>query len=111
MNGISTHKLFLISDYLISDYSSIVFDYMLLDKKILFYVPDLEDYVDDLGVYVDVRELGYPVCMNENQLVENILEYPTNNEVHQLNKNKFIEIQDGESVKRVIQLIESIIEE
>ena len=83
MNGISTHKLFLISDYLISDYSSIVFDCMILGKPILFYVPDLEEYMNDLGVYVDVRELGYPVCINEDQLIENIsftdfiLEYNT----------------------------------
>lgn len=109
MNGISTHKLFLISDYLISDYSSIVFDYMILGKPILFYVPDLEEYMNDLGVYVDVRELGYPVCINEDQLIENIIDYPTSKEIRKKNKNKFIEIQDGESVKRVIEFIESII--
>lgn len=107
MNGVSTHKLFLISDYLISDYSSIVFDYMILEKPILFYVPDLDEYMDDLGVYVDVRNLGYPICMNEDELIRNIKDYPTSKEVCLKNKNTFVEIQDGKSVERVIQLIES----
>ena len=36
-----THELFALSDSLISDYSSIVFDYSLLNKPLYFYTPDL----------------------------------------------------------------------
>lgn len=108
MNQESTYQLFNMSDMLISDYSSIVFDYMILDKPLLFYVSDLQEYMDDLGVYVDVRELGYPICMNEDELVLNIKEYPDLKDIHLENKNKFIEIQDGKSIERVIHLIESL---
>lgn len=110
MNKESTYQLFCISDYLISDYSSIVFDYMILEKPILFYVPDLEEYMQDLGVYVDVKELGFPVCMNEDDLIENIKNYSISSKVHQDNKNHFIEYQDGKSVERVIRFIELMIE-
>ena len=108
MNHISTYKLFCISDALISDYSSIVFDYMIFDKKLLFYVPDLEEYTEDLGVFVDIKELGYPICMNEDEIIQNIKSYPVSNETHLENRNKFIEFQDGKNVERIIKFIEDI---
>ena len=108
MNDESTYRLFCVSDYLISDYSSIVFDYMILNKPILFFVPDLEEYMSNVGVYVDVNKLGYPVCTSEDQIIENILSYPTSQEKHMENYNTFIEYQDGNSIKRVIEFIESI---
>lgn len=40
-----THELFALSDLLISDFSSIVFDYSILNKTMYFYVPDLNDYL------------------------------------------------------------------
>jgi hypothetical protein len=67
-----------------------------------------QEYMDDLGVYVDVRELGYPICMNEDELVLNIKEYPNLKDIHLKNKNRFIEIQDGKSIERVNHLIESL---
>lgn len=108
MNDESTYRLFCISDYLISDYSSIVFDYMILHKPILFFVPDLEEYMANVGVYVDICKLGYPVCRSENELVENILSYPTTKDNHIKNLNTFIEYQDGKSNQRVIEFIESM---
>lgn len=109
MNSISTYKLFCISDALISDYSSIVFDYMIFDKKLLFFVPDLKEYIRDLGVYVDITELGYPICVNEQQIIDNILNYPVAMEKHLENRNRFIEYQDGKNTKRIIEFIDSII--
>jgi len=83
---------------------------MVFDKKIIFYVPDLEEYIQDLGVYVDITQLGYPICKNENQIIESILDYPVTLEKHIENRNKFIEYQDGKNVERIIQFIERIIE-
>lgn len=108
MNDESTYRLFCVSDYLISDYSSIVFDYMILNKKILFFVPDLKEYMASVGVYVDIHELGYPVCTNEDEIIKNILSYPTMKQCHKKNLDTFIEYQDGKSNKRVIDFIESI---
>lgn len=108
MNQESTYKLFCVSDMLISDYSSIVFDYLILNKPLIFYVPDLEEYMSDLGVYVDVRTLGFPICMNEDEIIYSIQNYSVNKTIHKQNKNQFIEIQDGESTKRVIDWINQI---
>lgn len=44
-----------ISDALITDYSSLMFDYSLLDRPIVFHVPDLDDYVGrSRGAYFDL---------------------------------------------------------
>ena len=46
------NNLFLISDLLITDYSSVFFDYALLDKPILFFMYDREEYESNIrGVY------------------------------------------------------------
>src|SRR5699024_5114208 len=47
-------ELYLISDLLITDYSSVFFDYANLNRPILFYVYDIEEYRDQLrGFYID----------------------------------------------------------
>ena len=108
MNHEDTHELFCISDYLISDYSSIVFDFMILEKPILFYVPDLEQYSKDLGVFVDIRELGYPVCYSEKEAVQAIQSNWQDTHILKTTKNRFFDIQDGKSTLRVKQLVEKL---
>lgn len=50
-------SLMLISDALITDYSSVMFDYALLDRPMLFHVPDYDDYVgQSRGSYFDLAE-------------------------------------------------------
>ncbi|MEU0299620.1 CDP-glycerol glycerophosphotransferase family protein [Streptomyces sp. NPDC006175] len=47
-------ELFLAADALISDYSSLMFDYACLDRPIITYVPDWEAYRAARGTYVDL---------------------------------------------------------
>ena len=108
MNHEDTHELFCISDILISDYSSIVFDFMILEKPILFYVPDLEQYIQDLGVFVDIKQLGYPVCFREEDVVHFIQTHWADQDIFQKRKNQFFDIQDGKSTLRVIQLVNKL---
>lgn len=110
MNHEDIHQLFCIADYLISDYSSVVFDFMILEKPIIFFVPDLKEYIRDLGVFVDITTLPYPICNDEDEIKKNILQYPTSvNDMIEM-KNQFFDLQDGKSTKRVVQLIEMILE-
>jgi CDP-glycerol glycerophosphotransferase len=52
------NHLFRIVDLLITDYSSVMFDFALFGKPIVLYVPDLEDYRRTRGLYFDVCEKG-----------------------------------------------------
>jgi CDP-glycerol glycerophosphotransferase len=62
-------SLLLLADALITDYSSLMFDYALLDRPLLFFAPDLDDYVRSRGTYFDLRqEAPGPVLAEPEEL-------------------------------------------
>lgn len=63
-------ELFLVSDVLVTDYSSVFFDYALLRRPMIFHAYDLETYRDDLrGFYVDYEAtVPGPVTTTEDEL-------------------------------------------
>lgn len=75
-------ELYLITDILITDYSSVMFDYNILQRPIVFFTYDLEFYRDILrGMYLDFeREAPGPLVKNNEELVRYIKniekEYP-----------------------------------
>lgn len=70
-------ELYLVSDALITDYSSVMFDYALLKRPMFFYTYDLEEYRDQLrGFYFDfLSEAPGPVVCTTKDLTQAILTY------------------------------------
>ena len=70
----SINELYIVSDLMITDYSSTMFDYANLKRPMLFYMYDLDEYEGEVrGFYMDVqKELPGPIVMQENELVETI---------------------------------------
>ena len=66
--------LFLIADALITDYSSVMFDFSVTGKPIYFFTPDLAHYRDDLrGFYFDLlAEAPGPVLTDPEDLVRHL---------------------------------------
>src|SRR5699024_4882982 len=64
------HELYLASDMLVTDYSSVFFDYSLLKRPICFYAHDLEKYKEQLrGFYLDYStELPGPIVQSPESL-------------------------------------------
>lgn len=61
------NELMLISDCLITDYSSVMFDYYILGKPIYLYAYDYEQYKDIRGFYVDLqREYNIPIVSEKD---------------------------------------------
>jgi CDP-glycerol glycerophosphotransferase len=67
-------ELYLISDLLITDYSSVFFDYANLRRPMLFFTYDLEKYRDVLrGFYFDIeKEVPGPLLFNTEEVVDAI---------------------------------------
>lgn len=108
MNHENTHDLFTISDVLISDFSSIIFDYSLLNKQMCFYVPDLDDYLADLGCFVDYRKImPGAICFNEDDVIE-ALESNDKYDISTFSK-LFFKFHDGNNTKRIIEFIDKLI--
>lgn len=107
-------ELYLVSDMLITDYSSVFFDYANLNRPIIFYMYDLDDYRDRLrGFYFDIeKEAPGPIVENEGELFDAI-EYAANHgHISSKAFNQFYErfcyLEDGMSAKRVVEKLVSV---
>ncbi|MCY7834258.1 CDP-glycerol glycerophosphotransferase family protein, partial [Bacillus spizizenii] len=69
---IDTNQLLSTVDILITDYSSIFFDFLVTDRPILFYMWDADDYNKQRGKYINNEDLPGPVLYNVRELVEAI---------------------------------------
>ena len=65
-------KLLLLSDILIADYSSIMVDYTILNKPIILFAYDLDDYInEERGFYFDYKEkVPGKIVYNIDELIE-----------------------------------------
>ena len=54
--AMDTNELLSICDYLITDYSSIAFDMMMLGKPVIFYMPDYDEYKKNQGLYFNWQQ-------------------------------------------------------
>lgn len=65
------NDLYIAADILITDYSSVFFDYANLRKPVVFYMYDLEQYANELrGFYISLDELPGPIVRDEDALIE-----------------------------------------
>ena len=67
--------LLLVSDVLITDYSSTIWDYSLTRKPVFLFSPDIDDYVNSRGLYSDYFELPFSIATSEQELLDNILNH------------------------------------
>ena len=102
-------SLYLVSDMLITDYSSVMFDYSLLDRPMYFYCYDLQKYKNVLrGFYFDFENSAPgPVSVTTLSLVDDII-----NERHKDFAEKYGEFKrcynpwdDGLSSSKVIDVL------
>lgn len=101
--------LYLVSDMLITDYSSVMFDYSILKRPILFYCYDLNEYKDTLrGFYFDlIKEAPGPVTMTTQMLLKAIKEYDYSlyEEKYEAFITKYNHADDGYAAGKIIDLI------
>ncbi len=65
---IDTNELLSAVDILISDYSSIYFDFLVSGRPVLFFIPDLDEYLGYRGLYFGIDKLPGPIARNHKQL-------------------------------------------
>ena len=102
-------ELYLISDLLITDYSSVFFDYANLKRPILFFTYDLEKYRDTLrGFYIDVEnEVPGPLLKTSDDVIASIKHIESIQQAYQ-NKyeafyDKFCSWENGTASKQVVE--------
>lgn len=76
------YELMSISEMLITDYSSIMFEMLLTEKPVFLYASDVEEYMDDRGFYFDYNELPFPKAKNTSELQHIVEEFDDINYKH-----------------------------
>ncbi|MFF3062679.1 CDP-glycerol glycerophosphotransferase family protein [Streptomyces sp. NPDC057909] len=108
----AVEDLCLAANALITDYSSIMFDYACLDRPIVTYADDWEVYRKARGVYFDVLS-GKPgetpgaIATSENELIETFRSGAWNGrpaaELRAAFRRRFVQYDDGYAAERVVR--------
>ncbi len=69
-SSIPTEELFPVADVLITDYSSVLFDFLLYRRPVILFAPDLNEYEQARGFYIDYRSIPFPLAQTEEELRE-----------------------------------------
>jgi CDP-glycerol glycerophosphotransferase len=104
------NHLYIVSDLLITDYSSVFFDYANLKRPMLFYMYDLAFYEEKArGFYFDIREeLPGQIVEREEALIPAIrtaLSSFVYNDQYKAFNAKYNYLDDGEATKRLLDIV------
>lgn len=106
---LDTNEVLSIVDILVSDYSSIFFDYLVSDRPVLFYVPDLDDYKEYRGIYFEADQFPGPASKELKDVTKwiNDIEMVKDTYCQQYSKvkEKYCCYDDGSVTKRVCDVI------
>jgi CDP-glycerol glycerophosphotransferase len=103
------NHLYLIADLLITDYSSVFFDYGILKKPMLFYMYDLDDYKDSIrGFYFGIDKLPGRIITKEEELPGAICDSIENfvyDEKYKEFNDTFSHLEDGQASARFVATV------
>lgn len=103
---LSIEDLLCVSDICISDYSSLVFEYSLFEKPLIFFAYDLDEYFDWRGFYYDYFELAPGLIAKTNfemiDYIKNIDERFDKQAVKDF-RYKFMRSCDGKATQRILE--------
>ena len=71
---IDNYTFLSIADCLVTDYSSVFFDYSLTGKPVVLFMYDYEKYIHDRNLYMDIRTLPFRQIFNTDEFIECIAE-------------------------------------
>ncbi|WP_307852620.1 glycosyltransferase [Glaciihabitans sp. dw_435] len=109
-NDIPTNTVLGISSVLITDYSSIIVDYLPLNRPAFFFIPDAEQYADDRGTYFDLEDLPGAVFDSVSELARGILDAvglpsPQYSPTQLAYFDQFVPFDDGGASARVVDIV------
>lgn len=104
-NDFSIEELICVADICISDYSSLIFEYSLFERPMIFFAYDLDEFNDWRGFYYDYDEMTPgPIYTSTEEIIEyiqNVKERFDQNEMHDF-REKFMRSCDGQATKRIM---------
>lgn len=99
-------ELLHVADYIITDYSAIVYEAAITQKPIYLYTYDYDEYQINRGTYIDyMSEMPGPICKDFNEIIQQI-----ENNIYDKSKEeafckKYIENIEENATKKIVKLI------
>jgi len=110
-NELPTNALLAVTDILVTDYSSIFFDFLATGRPIAFLTPDIDDYAGYRGLYFEPDEWPGPVARSVPQLVETLRDIDENGVSeavrarHLSMRERFASREDGGATSRIVDIV------
>ncbi|MFV0247240.1 MAG: CDP-glycerol glycerophosphotransferase family protein [Mycoplasmatales bacterium] len=108
------NNLYLASDCLLNDYSSTMFDYLILNKSIILFPYDYKEYMRLRGMYFNYNDIPARQIKNTKELIDIVRDLDSYNNIYKDEykdfKNKFIMPSEKDSTNILINKINEIME-
>jgi CDP-glycerol glycerophosphotransferase len=101
---IPTNDLLCTVDVLVTDFSSICFDFAITRRPIVFYVPDWDRYRESRGLYLEQGELPGTVCKTISAVVNAVSDSTVSANIDTF-LGRFAPHEDGLATERAVQLL------
>lgn len=96
-------ELLLISDVLITDYSSSYLDFILMKRPVFFYMPDYIEFMKERAFHFDLTKLFIPCAFSNEELISNIMNFQR--KTYEEGWESFMDwykfLEDGDAARRV----------
>jgi CDP-glycerol glycerophosphotransferase (TagB/SpsB family) len=100
------NDLLVASDVLVTDYSSVIFEYALLRRPMVFFAPDLDAYEGERGFYFDYRSgVPGPVCATTEEVADHLRAGTPDPERIDRFRAWAFDVADGHATERFVERI------
>lgn len=105
-NKYTTFDFIRVSDYVITDYSAVAVDSCILNKKVIFYVYDYDQYNEENGINIDLfKELPGCTFRSAKDMMNMLDNKKYNEQAFQKFRKKYVTNLNGGSTKMLLELI------
>ena len=104
---IPTEELLPVTDVLISDYSTVIFEYSLFEKPLILFAPDYDTYGSKRGFYIDYTSLPGRIVTDKNELAAAITEEYSSFDKEKMRRfrEEYMSGCDGKATERIFDII------
>lgn len=104
-------ELLYITDILITDYSSSIWDYSLMFKPCFLFTPDIQDYSERQGFVTPVEEWPFPNATDNMKLCQLIRDYNESDSIRRISKHHsvFGSYESGSATTKITDMVDEII--
>lgn len=106
---LSIEELLTAADVCITDYSSLIFEYSLFERPMIFFAFDMNSYLDERGFYYPISEMmPGPVCSTTQEVINVLQEKKTGFDLTRVRdfKYRFMSGCDGHATARLLKLMD-----